>query len=401
MYELATGKRPFEGIYTPSFVITAILHGSLALNVEAQIQAHNLNLRAQSNDETAQLPVTGCHRMCLQSIIDSCMTAKTSMRPTLRNIRDRLCLCVGPSPWAPCRMAICVECIYCTGDSPHVYWASGSRGLIVGHFDPDTGENFHHIILEAPIPSSGMFANRKGKPVPLAVGHATCLTVVKATKQLWVGTEDGSKGSLHVFDVTDWSNHHSIHLQDAVLSILALNNSAVTKNDPTLGYRVFVGLANGTIIIFTGMLKDKVAALPLQSQRKVIITRDRGPCLDMTLDPNGKLWFSRGDSIEVMDPVTLMPDSDLEGLQMIPNRADLPVTPLESSMKDLRERVLLPIRDRPVFNRSVSISYKPKPEIITQLAASASGVWSVMRRSSKVYCWDLHSGKYKTVYDVR
>ena len=35
-------------------------------------------------------------------------------------------------------------------------------------------------------------ANRCGKPIPIAVGHATAIT---HTKQLWVGTENGFMGS--------------------------------------------------------------------------------------------------------------------------------------------------------------------------------------------------------------
>jgi GTPase SAR1 family protein len=400
LYELATGKRPFEGIFTPSFVNSAILYGRMKLNIEAQLEADNLNRKEASGDDTTPLPITGCQRICLQSIINSCMATDTVLRPTLRDIRDRLCLCVGASPWAPCRMSVSVECVYCPGDTGRVYWASGSRGLIVGHFNPDTGENFHHIILEAPVPSSGMFANRKGKPVPLAVGHATCLTVVKATKQLWVGTENGSKGSLHVFDVTDWSNHHSVHLQDAVLSILALNDAPITKNNPNLRYRVFAGLANGTIIIFTGILKDKVAVLPLQAQRRVIITRNRGPCLHMVLDSDGRLWYSRGDSIEVMDPVSLEPDPKLTDLQVIHRKADLILKPAETSTNDLREQVTLSLPKQVPLNRTVSVSYKPKPEIVIHMAASARGIWAVTRRSTKIYYWDLHTGKRKPAYDV-
>ena len=311
-------------------------------------------------------------------------------------------------------MSVSVECLHCAGDPQCVYWVSGTRGLIVGNFNPDTGELFRHIILEAPIPSSGMFANRKGKPIPLAVGHSTCLTIVKATKQLWVGTENGSKGSLHVFDLPDMKNHHSIHLQDAVLSLLAVNGAPQSDSHQLLCYRVFAGLANGSIIMFSGMHKDKVAQMPLHGARKVIVTKDRGPCLSLVLDPRGRLWYSRGDSVEVIDPLTLQHVAELSSLQVQRPKADLvlpsptgdaasqkPMAKRKSPASSVSLSAPNSARTNAQLTRKVTISYKPKPDVIIQLAVSPQGVWSVARRSTKLFCWDLETGKQRVAYDIR
>ena len=407
IYELATGKQPLQDVHPPSFIITSALHGCLHLSVEAQIRADHMALQ-QSNDgeedESVSL-VTGCQRMCLQTIINDCLMPHNNRRPTLKAIRDRLCLCVGGFKWSPLRMSISVECLHCAGDPQCVYWVSGSRGLIVGNFNPDTGEVFRHIILEAPVPSSGMFANRKGKPVPLAVGHATCLTVVKATMQLWVGTENGSKGSLRVFNLPHMKDHHSIHLQDAVLSLLAVNGTPQADSHPELRYRVFAGLANGSIVMFSGMHMDKVVDMPLHGARKVIITKDRGPCLSLVLDPRGRLWYSRGDSVEVIDPFTLQHIAELSSLQFQRPKANL-VLPSVTGEGAVSQEPLstLSVSDPNVahkLTRKVTISYKPKPEVIIQLAVSPQGMWSVARRSTKLFCWDLETGKQRVMYDIK
>lgn len=415
IYELATGKRPFQDVHPPSFIITSALHNCLHLSVEAQIKTDHMALQQSSGgreDEPSSL-VTGCQRLCLQTIISDCLSLHNSKRPTLESIRDRLCLCAGGFKWPPLQMIISVECLHCAGDPQCVYWVSGSRGLIVGNFNPDTGEVFRHIILEAPIPTSGMFANRKGKPIPLAVGHATCLTVVKATMQLWVGTENGSKGSLHVFDLPDMKNHHSIHLQDAVLSLLAINGSPRADSPQLLCYRVFAGLANGSIIMFSGMHKDRVAQMPLHGARKVIVTKDRGPCLSLVLDRHGRLWYSRGDSVEVMDPLTLQHIAELSSLQVQRPKANLilpsPTSdavsqkPLGNQKPPASLSLSVPnsASHKSKLTRNVTISYKPRPDVIIQLAVSPQGVWSVVRRSTKIFCWDLETGKQRVAYDIR
>lgn len=409
IYELATGKQPLQDIHPPSFIIMSALHDCLHLSVEAQIQADHMALQQSSGgggDEPSSI-VTGCQRLCLQTIITDCLTPHNQKRPTLKAIRDRLCLCVGGLKWSPLRMSVSVECLHCAGDPQCVYWVSGTRGLIVGSFNPDTGEVFRHIILEAPVPSSGMFANRKGKPIPLAVGHATCLTVVKATMQLWVGTENGSKGSLHVFDLPDMKNHHSIHLQDAVLSLLAVNGGPQAGSHQLLCYRVFAGLANGSIIMFSGMHKDKVAEMPLHGARKVIVTKDRGPCLSLVLDPRGRLWYSRGDSVEVIDPFTLQHIAELSSLQVQRPVADLilpsPTGDTANQKRPASPSLTVPnnVSRNKQLTRKVTISYKPKPDVVIQLAVSPQGMWSVARRSTKLFCWDLETGKQRVVYDIR
>ena len=417
IYQLTTGCYPLQNLFPLSFLISSKLNNHNNFNIEAQLRIDNFVRQQQGKPN---LPIPGCKRQCLQTIMNKCLSPNMAERANLMTVGHHLCLCIGLAEWAPFRMAVSVECLHCAGDPTLVYWASGSRGLIVGQFDVPTGKLDRKIILEAPVPTSGMYAHRKGKPVPLAVGHATCLTVVKATNQLWVGTENGAKGSLHVFTIPGMTGHHSVHLQDAVLSILAINNCPMHGDNPFLKYRVFVGLANGTIVVFTGIQKDQVAEMPLQGVRKVIATKNQGPCLGMAMDSAGLVWYSQGDSLEAFDPLTLEPNQKLSRMQMISTAMTFHVDSQVSSLvspatwrtqadetngnwlKPLsRSNSLRENRDTLYPKGTVSSQCKPRPAIIVQLTGNQNGMWGFARRSTTIGHWDRETGECRLCYDVR
>ena len=246
-----------------------------------------------------------------------------------------------------------------------VYWASGSRGLVTGTMDPSTGMLCHNILQEAPLPESGLFAHRRGKPVPIAVGRASGLALVRETKQLWVGTENGQMGSVYVFNLPDMRRHHHIHLQDAVLSLCAVNHLAdkISGQAEEMCYRVLVGMANGTIIVFLGQYGGKVLDNPLQGPKLVLMTHQRKPCLAMTLTQKGHIWCSCGQSMDVYNICTLKLVQRLTPYETI-DGANL------------------------------------RGDVITLMVVSGKGVWTVGRRSPIVRLWDHKTGDIKASYNV-
>lgn len=300
VYEMATGKRPFADIYPLTTVVLAIIHDKIKLNVEAD---HFLQKHANSTEECI---ATGCQRLCLQSSLDQCLKADLIPHGELE---ARFSLCAGEHLWSPMRLLVNVEVMISAQDSELVYWASGSRGLVIGSMLPSTGDLTYNLLQEAPPPESGLFANRRTRPVPIAVGRASGLALVQETRQLWVGTENGQMGSVYVFNLPDMRRHHHIHLQDAVLSLCAVNSlgggAARAESPQGMPYRVLVGLANGTVIMFLGRHEGKVLENPLQGPKLVIATHQRKPCLTMTLTSEGRLWCSCGSTMEVYDVCSL------------------------------------------------------------------------------------------------
>jgi leucine-rich repeat kinase 1 len=257
------------------------------------------------------------------------------------------------------RLLVNVEVMLTSCDSELIYWASGSRGLVTGSIMPSTGELKYNLLQEAPPPESGLFAHRRVRPVPIAVGRASGLALVQETDQLWVGTENGQMGSVYVFKLPDMRRNHHIHLQDAVLSLCAINQLADVQGGKEMQYRVLVGLANGTIILFLGLHEGKVLDNPLQGPKLVIATHQRKPCLTMTLTTEGRLWCSCGDSMEMYDVCSL---KHLHRL-----------SPSQGGRKG---------------------------DGITLMVLNATGVWTVGRRSTLLRLWDQKTGQYKASYDV-
>lgn len=281
----------------------------------------------------------------------------------------RFSLCAGDHQWSPMRLLVNMEVIVASSEDL-VYWVSGSRGLVTGQMNVTTGELSYNLLQAAPQPESGLFAHRRGKPIPIAVGRATSLALVSETKQLWVGTENGQKGSVYVFNLPDMRRHHHIHLQDAVLSLCAVNNMAQKVCDKVeMRYRVLIGLANGTIIVFLGQRGDKILDNPLQGPKFVVTTHQRKPCLGMTLTLEGEIWCSCGHTMEVYDIVTL------KSIQRLtPGHTDGPVAAKGASTM--------------------------RGDVITLMAVNGRGVWTVGRRSPTVRLWDRKTGNIKVSYTV-
>jgi leucine-rich repeat kinase 1 len=358
IYEIATGIQPYEHVYDLGTVALALLHKKLKINVEAELN-NNGNNKCRKTSQRA----VSCHRMCMQSSMEECIV-KERLAATL--LKARLSLCGGNHEWSPMRLTLNPECVLCSGENDLIYWASGSRGLVMGTLDISTGSLNSNILQEAPRPESGLFAHRRGKPVPIAVGRATALTLVEETQQLWVGTENGSSGSVYVFKLPDMRRHHYIRLQDAVLSLVALNKISVRYGGDEMKYRVLVGLANGTIIQFIGVHKDKILENPLQGPRVVVHLVDHKPCIAMQLTAQGHLWCSSGNSVEVLDAVTL------RGIRK------LPLTLREEG----KEHVL------------------KKNDVITLMSINRYGVWTVGRRSPILRLWNQESGNFIASYDI-
>ena len=277
----------------------------------------------------------------------------------------RFSLCAGDNLWSPMRLLVNVECMLCSENADLVYWASGSRGLVTGTIDPKSGELLCNILQEAPTPESGLFADRRCKPVPIAVGRATDLALVLHTNQLWVGTENGQMGSVYVFNLPDMRRHHHIHLQDAVLSVCAVNNLADKFGGEEMKYRVLVGLANGTVILFLGFLGGKVLENPLQGPKLVASTHQRKPCLSLTLTVDGHIWCSCGDTIQVFH---------IESLKVV----------------------------RRLTTASQGERHTPsKGDVVTLMAVNSRGVWTVSRRSSWLKLWDPINGQFKASYCIK
>lgn len=276
-----------------------------------------------------------------------------------RELEARFSLCAGDHLWSPMRLLVNVEVMMTSCDSELIYWASGSRGLVTGSILPSTGDLKYNLLQEAPPPESGLFANRRVRPVPIAVGRASGLALVQETNQLWVGTENGQMGSVYVFKLPDMRRNHHIHLQDAVLSLCAINNLADGLGGQEMRYRVLVGLANGTIILFLGLHEGKVLDNPLQGPKLVIATHQRKPCLTMTLTAEGRLWCSCGNSMEMYDVCSLKQ-----------------------------------------VHRLTASQGGTRADGITLMVISGKGVWTVGRRSPLLRLWDQKTGHYKASYNV-
>lgn len=374
MYELATGKRPYENVYKVGMVIQALLNNKLQLSVEAELR----NQSEQRKDMGGEgLSITGCQRLCLQSSLDQCIY--TDPVPVCE-LGARFSLCAGDHQWSPMRLLVNVECMLCNEHADLVYWASGSRGLVTGTLEPNTGALISNVLQEAPLPASGLFANRRGKPVPIAVGRATVLALVLATKQLWVGTENGLMGSAYVFNLPDMRRHHYIHLQDAVLSLCAVNDSGIMFGGDEMKYRVLVGLANGTIILFLGFHGGKVLENPLQGPKLVVLTHRRKPCLSINLTPDGNIWCGCGDTVEVFDITSLRSIRKLATTQVAtpPTGTETTTTEEEKGQKTMS-----------------------RGDVITLMAVSPRGVWIVSRRSPVLRLWNQVSGQLKASFNVR
>ena len=209
----------------------------------------------------------------------------------------------------------------------------------------------------APTLESSLFAHKRGKPIPIVVGHTTALDMVYATQQLWVGTENGLMGSVYVFNLPDMCLHHHLHLQDAVLSLCALNGCGVHNSGDEMKYRVLLGLANGTIILSFGINQGKVIPNPLQGPKLQMFTTGRKPSLNMGPTSNGYIWCNCGDSLELLDIVNLKSLRKLDALVVAVGGSETP--------RGLR-----------------------KGEVIMLMATNALGVWTVTRRSTLLRLWD-------------
>ena len=327
------------------------------------------SIQLQDDPESERSVATGCQRLCLQSTMEECISRDPVNH---RDVKTRFSLCAGDHLWSPMRMLVNVECMLCSEDADVVYWASGSRGLVTGTIAPQTGRLDYNILQAAITPESGLFADRRCKPVPIAVGRATGLALVQKTNQLWVSTENGQMGSVYVFNLPDMRRHHHIHLQDAALCVEAVNDRLVqTTSSEETRYRTLVGLANGTIILFLGVVEGgRVLENPLQGPKKVVVTEQRRPCLSLSLTSTGHLWCSCGDTIEVLDASTL---------KLVRRLATS-----EGSLNSGRSQ------------RAGS-----KGDVITLTAVNARGVWTVGRRSKQLKLWDQVTAALKGSFTVQ
>ena len=373
MYEIATGRRPCENVYTLGMVVQALLNNKLQLSIEAELQSQNEQRREKGEEEAK---VFACQRLCLESTMDLCIYVDPV---PVFELEARFCLCAGHHQWSPIRLLVNVECMLCSEHADLVYWASGSRGLVTGTLEPSTGKLVSNILQEAPPPESGLFAHRRGKPVPIAVGRATVLALVLATRQLWVGTENGLMGSAYVFNLPDMRRHHYIHLQDAVLSLCAVNDFGVKFGREDTKYRVLVGLANGTIILFLGVHGGKVLENPLQGPKLVVVTHGRKPCLSINLTADGHIWCGCGDTVEVFDITTLKSIRRLMTTQSLPSGT---ATAAETVATEEEKKVT------------------SRGNVITLMVVSSHGVWIVTRRSPVLRLWNQVSGQLKASYSV-
>ena len=364
IYEIATGTKPYQHTYPLSTVILALIHRRLTINIEAE-----LKIAAQKHKNSPQHPVS-CHRLCMQTTLEQCIT-NDRLNPSV--LKARLSLCAGNKEWSPMRLALNPEAILCSEEGDLIYWVSGSRGLVTGTVDIATGSLNSNVLQEAPRPESGLFSNRRGKPVPIAVGRATGLTLVEETQTLWVGAENGSRGLVYIFKLPDMRTHHNIHLQDAVLSLIALNNIAVRYGGELMKYRVLVGLANGTIIQFLGVHQEKIIENPLQGPKLVIHLFGHKPCIAMQLTAQGHVWCSSGSDVEVLDTV---------------------------SLKSIR-KLTLKYQRQDVTEEGGGRAIKQKNDIVTLLCVNRYGVWTVGRRSSILRLWNQESGDLTALYNVR
>lgn len=362
LYEIAMKKKAYEGVFPLPTVITGIYYQKLHLNLEPELEHLHM-----IGDKRAHL-VTGCHRLCLQSVVKLCVSMEDI---SYQLLRTKLNLCAGGFKWGPMKLNLDVECMLPSPDGTMVYWASGSRGLVVGTMKPDKdGDLYSHILAENPTPESGLFANRRGRPVPIYVGHATAVALSAAQNKLWVGTENGLMGSVYVFDLPDMKSHHYIHLQDAVLSLQVVNDRGGDKADSNMKHQALVGLANGSIILFHGVHQGRVLDNPLHGPRRVIASKDKKPCLSIELTGNGHVWCSCGNGLEIFE---------LSTLQTVQRHS----CHYQAETEDKRQT-----------------SRKLKGDVITLMVVNRKGVWTVARRSSVLCLWDTVSGDLKASLDI-
>ena len=300
--------------------------------------------------------------------MEECVTVSRPL--SSKKLGARFSVCAGDHQWSPMRLHVNVECMQCSEDAGLVYWASGSRGLVTGTVNPITGKLLSNVLQEAPPPESGLFANRRAKPVPIAVGRATSVTLVTRTQQLWVGTENGQMGSVYVFNLPDMRRHHHIHLQDAVLSVCAVNDIANKLGDvEEMVYRVLVGLANGTVILFLGVHNGKMLENPLLGPKLVVATYHRKPCLALHLTPDGYIWCSVGETMEVFDMKTLK----------LVRRLNCQLSPQPDQEKRNSHR----------------------GDVIILMSVNNRGVWTVSRRSPVLRLWNQLDGSLIASFSVQ
>ena len=360
LYEIAMKKKAYEGVLSLPTVITGLYYQKLHLNLEAELE--HLHMIGKENASV----ITACHRLCMQSIVNLCV----SMEDVSYNLlQTKLSLCAGGFTWGPRKLNLDVECMIPSADGSLVYWASGSRGLVVGNMEPNReGKLYSHILAENPTPESGLFANRRGRPVPIYVGHATAVALSNAQNKLWVGTENGLMGSVYVFDLPDMKSHHYIHLQDAVLSLKVVNEC----DGEEMKHRALVGLANGSIILFYGIHQGRVLDNPLHGPRKVIVSKDKRPCLSIELSRDSHVWCSCGNGLEIFDLSTL---------------------------QNVRRHSCFH-QEKPIEEKREVVK-KIKGDVITLMVIGRRGVWTVARRSSVLRLWDTSSGKLIASLDIK
>lgn len=358
-------RKAYDGVFPLPTVITGLYYQRLHLNLELELEHRHV-----VSDEGAPV-ITACHRLCMQSVVKLCVSMEDI---SFQLLRTKLSLCAGGYTWGPMKLNLDVECLLSSNDSSLVYWASGSRGLVVGNVDPSsTGELYSHILAENPTPESGLFANRRGRPVPIYVGHATAVALSKAQNKLWVGTENGLMGSVYVFDLPDMKSHHYIHLQDAVLSLQVINDDGGEQpGSGELQHRALVGLANGSIILFYGIHQGKVLDNPLHGPRKVIVSNEKKPCLSIELTQDGRIWCSCGNGLEIFD---------LHSLQPVRRHSCQYLAEGEKERRQPGGRV--------------------KGDVITLMVVSKRGVWTVARRSSVLCLWETTTGQLKASLDIK
>ena len=174
-------------------------------------------------------------------------------------------------------------------------------------------------------------------------------------------------GSVYVFNLPDMRRHHHIHLQDAALCVQAVNDKTAQSGVEELAYRALVGLANGTIIVFLGVMEGgRVLENPLQGPKLVVVTHQRRPCLSLSLTPTGHIWCSCGDTMEVLDAATMKV-----------------IRRLATSEGSLNN------------GKGQKSGSKGKGDVITLTAMNGRGVWTVGRRSKQLKLWDQITASLK------
>ena len=126
------------------------------------------------------------------------------------------------------------------------------------------------------------------------------------------------------------------------------------------------------IILFFGINQGKVVPNPLQGPKLQMFTTGRKPCLNMCPTSNGYIWCSCGDSLELLDIVSLKSLRKLDALVVAIGGSETP--------RGLRKGEVM---------------------VIMLMATNALGVWTVTRRSTLLRLWDAVTGAMKASYNVR